>query len=241
MYIAGNGINFNENCTNHEEAETLIIHCLCLIDIHEKRVIVHAPDTDVFALMIAHLKVLSAKQIHQVWAYNHPAHIDISSVAISLGEEMSMGLLSLHCVPGCDTVGKYFGKSKRTWTKRFLQLASKDHKFLNDIIHFQEIINDELMQQLQKFMCYVYAPEFGINSLPECRYRPWRKTSAECKRFPPTKGAFVQHVKRAFRQLRIWKQAPNALIVEVPNDDNGWELEDGHWQPISTLDTLVPN
>ena len=172
MYVAGNGINFNGNCINHEEADTLIIHCLCLIDIEEKNVIVHAPDTDIFALLIAHFKLLSVKQIHQVWAYHPPAHIDISSVAKSLGEEMSMGLLSLHCVTGCDTVGKFFGKSKRTWSGRFLKLASKDRTFLNDIIHFQEIINDEIMQQLQRFLCYVYAPGLCIvDSLTECRYQ----------------------------------------------------------------------
>ena len=70
VHVADNGVNFNGNSIN--------------LDLREKNVIVHAPDTDVFALLIAHYKVLSAKQLHLVWAHSPPTHIDIFSVARSL-------------------------------------------------------------------------------------------------------------------------------------------------------------
>ena len=73
VYDTGNGVNFNGNCINPEEAGTLIIHCLCLLDIQEKGDIAHDPHTDVFALMILHF----------------------SSVAISLGDINGVAFIAL--------------------------------------------------------------------------------------------------------------------------------------------------
>ena len=46
--------------------------------------------------------------------------INVSCVFSVLGEEICGSLLSLHAITGCDTIGKFFGKSKEFWVKQFL-------------------------------------------------------------------------------------------------------------------------
>ena len=61
-----------------------------------------------------------------------------------------------------------------------------------------------------------------------------QEISAETDKLPPTEGAFIQHVKRAFYQLSIGEQAMSASISHKSPDDYGWETKDGKWIPITT-------
>ena len=44
----------------------------------------------------------------------------IKYVAAILGEDKCNALIGLHAVTGCDTTGKMFKKSKKTWVNEFL-------------------------------------------------------------------------------------------------------------------------
>ena len=56
--IAGNGSSYfsfqNSIPNNHEEADTMIINFLCILQPVEKDVVVHSVDTDVFTLLLRH-------------------------------------------------------------------------------------------------------------------------------------------------------------------------------------------
>ena len=52
-----------EFANNHEEAETLLIHCLCSLDISNKVVSVYATDTDICVLLLAHRFHITCKRI----------------------------------------------------------------------------------------------------------------------------------------------------------------------------------
>ena len=56
-----------------------------------------------------------------------------------------------------------------------------------------------------------------IRTLSKIRRHLFKKSAAETNKLPPTKCAFIQHVKRAFYQLSINKQ--------------GWVTKDGKWIP----------
>ena len=52
--------------------------------------------------------------------------VDLKFVHSKLGDDCSNALLSLHTITGTDTTGKFDGKSKEFWFRRFLSLEVGD-------------------------------------------------------------------------------------------------------------------
>ena len=51
-------------------------------------------------------------------------------VSSKLGDDCSNALLSLHAITGTDTTGKFDGKSKEFWFRRFLSLEVGDKSLI---------------------------------------------------------------------------------------------------------------
>ena len=63
----------------------------------------------------------------------------------------------------------------------------------------------------------------------------FKKSFAEAEKLPPTKGALIQHIKRAHYQALVWyndeianPKLPNAI-------DYGWKIENNLYTPVVTL------
>ena len=158
LIVSGNG----ETCSaesvlsnNHEEGDTLIIHCLCAEYLEGKTVVVHASDTDIFVLLVRHLNEIDCKQLYM--QLNPTESIDITAVSQVLNIDVSNALMSIHCITGCDTVGKFAGKSKEKWTKEFLKL-SPSSEIIKALIRFQYEDNGDTIDLLEQFICSVYQP-----------------------------------------------------------------------------------
>ena len=106
---------------NHEEADTLLIHCLYNARINESSVLVHATDTDVFVLLTAHRHRIKCTCI---FFGVEQVVVNIDAVHTFLGLEASISLLIAHIVTGCDTCGKFHGISKKSWIVLFLNLLN---------------------------------------------------------------------------------------------------------------------
>ena len=129
--------------------------------------------------------------------------ISITAAYQVLHRDVNSALMSLHCMTGCDTVGKFAGKSKEKWTKEYLKV-SFDSEIIKALIRLQCEENNEIFDILEQFVCGVYHPNSkGDRSLRDTRYVLFNKKVAECEKLPPTKGAFIQHMKRAHRQLTM--------------------------------------
>ena len=142
--VAGNNKTFlsldgytNQEENDHEEADTLIIRCLRLVDdfIENKIVNVYSADTDVFLLLLSHSNKINCQclYIHLV-----KGKVDIKLVCLKLGNETSKALLSLHGLTGSDTTGKFEGKSKQFWFRRFLTIDQNNSKLKKELADFQE-------------------------------------------------------------------------------------------------------
>ena len=63
--------------------------------------------------------------------------IDLAFIWKKLGTCVLIALLVLHALTGCDTTGKFSGRGKGPWVKRFL-LAIEDKRFLSSMCEFEK-------------------------------------------------------------------------------------------------------
>ena len=115
LIVAGNRYTYSAISVlsnNHEEGETLIIHCLCAEDLKGKTVVVHANDTDIFVLLVRHLNEIDCNQLYM--QLNATESIDITAVSQVLDVDLSSALMSVLCITGCDTVGSLQEKPKKS-------------------------------------------------------------------------------------------------------------------------------
>ena len=63
-------------------------------------------------------------------------------------------LLSLHALTGSDTTGKFDGKSKQFWFRRFLTIDQNDSKLKEELVNFQT--SKECTEAIESFVCRCY-------------------------------------------------------------------------------------
>ena len=117
-----------------------------------------------------------------------------------LGSDADVAVLSLHSLTGCDTTGKFSGRSKEFWTGKFLS-ERNNVSFIQALNHLQQKPCEEVVNELARFICRSYCPKGTpkriTDSLVETRF------SADTNKVSPNPGAFLQHVMRAFCQLAV--------------------------------------
>ena len=88
------------------------------MNIEQERVIVYASDSDLFALLLMHYSSFNCHKLHMK---SLTGYTSITAVHKFLWPVVAKALLSFHALTGCDTTGKFSGKSKEFCTKKFVQ------------------------------------------------------------------------------------------------------------------------
>ena len=78
--------------------------------------------------------------------------------------------------------------------------------------NFQENVADETVDQLAKFIRWGYNKREKFPYLDATGVHMYKQQKTDCEKIPPTKGAFLKHVLRAFHQLRKWATAHESRI-----------------------------
>ena len=204
--------------------------------------LVYSVDTDVFTLLLKHHNNIRCDKLlmHTVSG----ECIDISAVHDVLGGDIASALLSLHCLTGCDTVGKFNKKSKEFWTKVFLAHVS-DSDVMQALLQLQFGVNDYIITHLARFTCIAYSSKYPsvrykIVNLSNCRYFLFLRNRSNSQLLPPTLGAFLKHVNRTQPQLRIWANANGSIVPDLEPTGYGWELDGENYVPGSTDEVIAP-
>ena len=244
--VSGNGrtlSNEGNSANNHEEADTLLIHCLKLCQDICKCAHVYANDTDIVVLLLSHFK--QTLHYNNIFIGVEPSVIDINHVHSFLGPEKALALMSFHCLTGCDTTGKFKGISKEAWAKSFLKIDfNREHQLLESLLELQTTTHGEHKDELEKLISWGYVKSGKtqqLNTLSQTRIFLYSKQKVNNDRIPPTRGAFDQHLKRAFHQLRQYKTADNCLIDIRNPIVCGWECIDGDYIPTTTESAIAPD
>ena len=206
-FIAGNSqtksSHYDQDDTNnHAEGETAIIIGLTVMNIEQKRVTVYASDSDLFALLLMHYSSFNCHELHMK---SLTGYTSSTAVHEFLGPVVAKALLSFHALTGCDTTGKFSGKSKEFWTKMFV-LERNNVSFIGALNALQDTgPSEDVVSKLASCICRAYYTNRITNDLAKTRYFLYKKFSSETNKLPPTAGAFLQHVLRAFCQIGVWK------------------------------------
>ena len=126
----------NQEENDHEEADTLMIRCLKLgsdaVHTNVNVVSVYSADAGVFFLLLSHSNQLNCSSLYIRLV---KGFVDIKLLHSILGDGTSKALLSLHALTGSDTTGKFDGKSKQFWFRRFLTIYQNDSKLKEELVN----------------------------------------------------------------------------------------------------------
>ncbi|CAH3146077.1 unnamed protein product [Pocillopora meandrina] len=94
--------------------------------------------------------------------------------------------------------------------------------------------SEETIKAIEKFVCELYVPNTSLTTVKELRWLLFRKKQAQSERLPPTRGALLKAVLRAYYQAIVWD---NDVVAnpDIPSPENyGWEKNDNRWFPVMT-------
>ena len=98
-----------------------------------QELIVCSPDTDALLLLIFFYQELCTHTIFRTGSGNKICDINIGLVYEMLDEEKCKALLGFHCFTGCDQTAKFYGKSKLSCWKTFLNSPSQVVTAFNEL------------------------------------------------------------------------------------------------------------
>ena len=150
-------------------------------------VVVYGSDVDLFVLLLAHYDKISCSHLQMK---SLKGYTSITRVYEFLGQKVSSALLPFHTITGCDVTGKFSGRSKEFWTKKFLKERHND-SFVETLLSLYRCQFEEVMPEIEKFICRYYCPKNTVkrvaSSLIETRYFLYKKFSSEINKLPPSK------------------------------------------------------
>ena len=158
--------------SDHEEADTrLLLHAKYAADAHPGcRIVIQSPDTDVFALSVAHFADLNCRELwFKTGVKDRLRYIPVHEVSQALEEKMCQALLPFHALTGCDSTSAITGiGKKRAWD--VLQ-RSEIHQESLGLLGMQQSLNDVTIARCEAFVCDLYAcPKKTPRNADELRY-----------------------------------------------------------------------
>ena len=216
---------------NHEEADTLIIwHATLVASDDVMEICVFADDTDILVLLLAHFSHLSPN----VYMYMKSGKVCIKDIHAAIGPGKAKALLGFHTFTGCDTTGRFAGKSKITWLRHFLNMDQATIEAFY-ALGSEEELSGETEAALQSFVCKGYCPAgVSITSLKDLRWYLFCKYQSEGEHLPPTTAALHEHTLCAHVQAFIWHQAHLPHQTHLDPTQNGWHQQESDFRPIAT-------
>ena len=97
------------------------------------------------------------------------------------------------------------------------------------IATFEEIgdsfnLSDQLVNDIERFVCRLYGDKNGINSVNDLRYILFKKGQYAEEHLPPTGDVLLNHLRRSNYQTYIWK---HFFTNNLPSFENhGWLIQD---------------
>ena len=99
-------------------------------------------------------------------------------------------------------------------------------------------VSDALMSQMEAFTCRIYGSK--ATSVATCRYETFCTGAGSEKKLPPTRGALLQHTKRAAHQAVLWKRALVQKVCPPSAHGSGWTIINGKIELVWTEEPEAP-
>jgi hypothetical protein len=146
------------------------------------------------------------------------------SVVLSIGQEISLVLPSLHALSGCDSTSAFSGMGKQKWVSLLDANPEITAGLTQFGTHASDIVN-EAQAACRSLVSLAYSGNI-YDSLNDLRYELFCKKNLSSEKLPPTEDAFVLHLKRANYQAYIWIHALQPLLRLPSLIGNGWKRDE---------------
>ena len=106
----------------------------------------------------------------------------------------------------------------------------------------QDLNNGQLPKQvepLEKFVCSVYSQK-GPTTLPSLRWQLFQSKNLEAEMLPPTRASLLPYIVQANYTAMRDKTYMVSLPDLLPVEENGWNIEKGHYVPVKCIDLPAP-
>ena len=209
--------------SNHEEADTrMILHAMAAnrefgCSGLQGRIIIRSPDTDVLVLAVHYFpQMLSTKEL---WIQtgtvtntaDHRRFIPVHSICHATSPTLCQILPAAHALTGCDSTSAMFGIGKRSVFKIIHENAEK----FSELTALNSQDDIAAISAARKLTLSLYDPkEKSANSstdLNQLRVKLASRRNASLIKLPPCEASFLQHVKRASWQTKIWMASHIAM------------------------------
>ena len=137
----------------------------------ESNLLVYSSDTDVFFLLTNHCNRFQCKNIYQQLV---SGFVKINQIGHVFGDLCSAAILVLHGATGCNTVGRFSGKTKEFWFRRFMSFERQNQQLVQALVDFGNSTLENSFREIEGFICRGYlfpCSKVGIkqNGVDDCK------------------------------------------------------------------------
>ena len=129
------------------------------MDLKQRKVVVYGNVVDLFVLLLAHYRNIDCKDLQMKSLLGY---ISLTAIYNFFGHQVSSALLPFHALTGCDVTGKFSGRSKEFWTKKFIEERNNE-QFINALLSLNNCHFDEVIGELSSFICRSYCTKKHLN------------------------------------------------------------------------------
>ena len=203
------------------------------------RLVIRTPDTDVVVLAVHYFQQMESTQ--ELWietgqasrTIDHRRFIPVHEICKAMDPALPAILPAVHALTGCDSVSSLFGIGKKSMMKTLMQHGPAEFE---DLTTFSARNVESAVLAGRKFIAVLYDPKkVHVDShqdLNALRVKFSTSREKSLLKLPPSEPAFIQHVKRAAWQARVWMNSHLAQPDVGSPLDNGWQLQDEKVVPI---------
>ena len=183
----------------------MLLHALNAARTGSKAAIVTAEDTNVMLLCLAFQKDIPCPIYQKCGTQNRTRFVDISKLALSLGDSVCDSLIGLHACTGCDTVSAFDSRGNLSALKRMQRDITYQETFSQ--VGLSLDVQPQLFEKVQQFTCRMYVAASSTTTVNDLRYQLFcaKRGQIESNLLPPCRDCLFMHLLRANYQAVIWK------------------------------------
>lgn len=222
-----------------EEADQLIL--LHAMDVGLKYVqcdlVIFANDTDILILLIGFFNLIPEST---VLMRTHNEKLNVKDFYLRLGKKRSEAIIGWYAFKGTDNTGSFATKGVK---QQFSAFMAADNDILDEFAAYgsEEVLQDSLIRQMERFMCILYRKAGSISdSINDLRWTIFAQTGKEGRQLPPTKGTLIPHIHRAYYMALTWKMSVTPCpYLPLPTDYYWTKTEEG-LKPVMCINPPAP-
>ena len=227
--------------THQEEADIIIVQQVLKCVGEAQSISVISDDTDLFVLLLHHYQMAGLEVPLNTESPSKERAILHIKLTHAKHKEIVMNLLPAHAISGCDTVACYLGIDKGRVIKHL-----KEGCDLSAIGNVDAPLQ-QVRDQATRFISACYGLKDSTD-MSHTRLLVWGKkngkghsSSPNLATLPPTREAFIEHVKRAHFQTVLWRTI-NIDPRQLKPEEFGWKMDTDNksLRPIGLPDDTKP-